>query len=390
MRILYLNADPGVPIFGPKGASVHVRSMARAMAARGHQVTIQAARNGDGDGVSLAALVLPEWGGPGPGDSPAQRELGMLRQREAMRDRLRETVRETAPDLIYERYSMWCDAGVSVATALGLPHLLEVNAPLIDESLCFRALHHRAEAESIARCVFAGTGTALAVSRAVAEHVRSLGGRGVRLFPNAVDPERFGRPSSNRGSATGQTLGFCGSLRPWHGVEALAMVLAEVRSALPGATLLVVGDGPGRDALIGRAREFGIEDAVRITGPLPHEQVPRWLEAMDLALAPYPRLEPFWFSPLKVFEYQAAGLPVIASRQGDLPLTIDHGRTGVLVEPNDLAGMAGWAIRLLQDRALARAMGDAARREILERHTWPHRVAEIEALVYPAAGSLRV
>ena len=68
-------------------------------------------------------------------------------------------------------------------------------------------------------------------------------------------------------------------------------------------------------------------------------KVPSWLALADIGVAPYPTLEHFYFSPLKVIEYMAAGLPVAASRIGQIEATLDRGRAGRLVPPGDAASI---------------------------------------------------
>jgi glycosyltransferase involved in cell wall biosynthesis len=91
---------------------------------------------------------------------------------------------------------------------------------------------------------------------------------------------------------------------------------------------------------------------------------------MDAAVAPYPELTPFYFSPLKVYEYMAAGLPVVASRIGQLAALIRPRDNGLLCAPGDAEALAD-ALRLLRDNpALRRSLGDAAREDVLRDHTW--------------------
>ena len=97
---------------------------------------------------------------------------------------------------------------------------------------------------------------------------------------------------------------------------------------------------------------------------------------MDVAVAPY-SAEGFYFSPLKVYEAMAAGLPVVASAVGQVSRVIDDGVTGLLCQPDDAASMARQLVKLEADPTLRRRIGGAARSEILAHHTWPLRVDEI-------------
>jgi glycosyltransferase involved in cell wall biosynthesis len=91
---------------------------------------------------------------------------------------------------------------------------------------------------------------------------------------------------------------------------------------------------------------------------------------MDAGLAPYPEGAPFYFSPLKVFEYQAAGLPVVAGRIGQLGGLIDHGTNGLLCPPGDAPALAQALDRLAGDPALRARLGRAGRETVLRDHTW--------------------
>ncbi|MBI5709811.1 MAG: glycosyltransferase family 4 protein [Candidatus Eisenbacteria bacterium] len=384
MRILYLNADPGVPVFGAKGASVHVRAMAGALARAGHEVGVLASRTGRTaerrGGFLLLPPLAPPPAGPPPG-SPAAEEHAMAHDRVHLATIL-AVAREFSPDLVYERYALWSRAGVDAARELGVPHVLEVNAPLVAEALRYRTLHHVDCAADVARHVFGATAVLLAVSEAVAEHARAHGAEParVRIFPNGVDGAWGAIAPPRHAEGTRFTLGFCGSLRPWHGIEDLARIFVRVLEAAPDSRLLVVGDGPERTALERRLQRDRARGAAVFTGAVDHEEVPAWLARMDVALAPYPRLEPFYFSPLKLFEYQAAGLPVVVSRQGDLPRYVRDGETGFLHEPGDVAAAALCVLALRADPALARRVGEAARAEVLREHTWERRAAEFTAL----------
>jgi glycosyltransferase involved in cell wall biosynthesis len=91
---------------------------------------------------------------------------------------------------------------------------------------------------------------------------------------------------------------------------------------------------------------------------------------MDVAVAPYPHLPLFYFSPLKVYEYMAAGLPTVASRVGQLTELITDGMTGLLYAPGDTAALTACLDRLRCDRDLRRCLGRAARARVLHEHTW--------------------
>jgi glycosyltransferase involved in cell wall biosynthesis len=101
---------------------------------------------------------------------------------------------------------------------------------------------------------------------------------------------------------------------------------------------------------------------------------------MSVGVAPYPLLPEFYFSPLKIYEYMASGLPVVASRIGDIPNVIDDGRNGLLCTPGDPVALANTLGRLRDDEALRRRLGRSAREKVLHKHTWSAVVQRILTL----------
>ena len=101
---------------------------------------------------------------------------------------------------------------------------------------------------------------------------------------------------------------------------------------------------------------------------------------MDVGVAPYPEMERFYFSPLKIYEYMAAALPVVASRVGGLDRVVREQKTGLLYPPGDAAGLQAALAGLRADPALCRRLGLAARDEALTRHSWDSVAAHILAI----------
>jgi glycosyltransferase involved in cell wall biosynthesis len=91
---------------------------------------------------------------------------------------------------------------------------------------------------------------------------------------------------------------------------------------------------------------------------------------MDVGVAPYPDMEDFYFSPLKILEYMAAGKPTVASRVGDLPMLVNDEVRGILVPPGDAAALEAALFRLMSNPSLAAAMGSAARVKVMTSRTW--------------------
>jgi glycosyltransferase involved in cell wall biosynthesis len=174
----------------------------------------------------------------------------------------------------------------------------------------------------------------------------------VRVLPNAVDTDLFrpdvdGAQVRRRCDLDGRfVVGFAGTFKAWHGVDILLAAFRDLRQTDPSIHLLLVGDGPLRPALEETVRTTGLEEAVTFAGRVAHDAMPAYLAAMDIAVAPYPALDEFYFSPLKIFEYMAAGRAVLASRVGQVVDLIVDGETGLLFDPGDDTGLVDRIQRL--------------------------------------------
>lgn len=373
MRVAYVCTDPGVPVFGRKGASVHVQAVLRALVRRGDEVHLLTVRPGGRPEPALAAVhvhPLPL----APSADPAARETCVQQADACAGEVLDRLHADDALDLVYERYSLWGRTATRWARARGVRSVVEVNAPLVREQATHRVLVDRAGAERVAEETFACAGTVLCVSDAVATWVRAIAGDGaqVHTLANGVDTTRVLPRQGPVAPAAGTTftVGFVGTLKPWHGVPTLLDAFAALVATEPSYRLLVVGDGPLAENLRARATAAGLGARVRMTGSVEPGRVPALLRQIDVAVAPYPAVDGFYFSPLKVYEYLAAGLPVVASRVGDLPEVLGNGRLGVLVEPGDAQDLASAVAALRADAAERERLRADGRRRAVERHDW--------------------
>ncbi len=415
MKVLYVCADLGVPVLGGKGAAVHVRAMAQALRHAGHAVTLVAGQLVKSPWETPADCAVPVVHVPPSGDivhassrlrafahavaapTTAAGEVRRVLYSQELLIQLRQRFEHHPPDLVYERASLFGVAGLTFAREAGVPHVLELNAPLSDEQQRYRrggAL--QALAETSEAWLLQHTGAVLAVSAPLAAHVTALGTDPARVhvIANGVDTDRF-RPApidgalrARLGLGPGPVIGFVGGLRPWHGVEMLPRAIAALRRRHPQVQALIVGDGPLRAEVTREVERLGLERHVTLAGAVPHDEIPACIRTFDVAVAPYPDApHAFYFSPLKVFEYMACGVPVVAADLGQLSEVVRDGTTGLVYPAGDLDALVSACEAVLADPVAARRMGAAGVAAVAARHTWSHNATQVtriaEALAAP-------
>jgi glycosyltransferase involved in cell wall biosynthesis len=416
VRILYLSPDLGVPVLGRKGASVHVRGLANAFTRAGHRVVLAAPLlnkspweepaepaaqllhlplSAEATEIVLAVKAFEETVGA---ESSLPGELRRILYDQQSAVALKRRFEHHPPDFIYERASLYATAGVKLAGELGVPLLLELNAPLAEEQATYRATGLGDLAARAERWALTRADAVLAVSAPLRDYATSLGVDPARahVVPNGVDPTEFRPGPPDRsvrvqwGLGDGPVLGYVGGLRPWHGVGMLPALLERLAGRFEDLRLVIAGDGPLRPELERAITSAGLTREAVFTGSIAHEQVPALIRSFDLALAPYDRFErPFYFSPLKLFEYMACGIPVVAADLGQIAEIVD-GDSGLVYPAGDLEGLTAACERLLGDPALRRRQGETAADKVRGRHTWDHNAARVtelaKALVGPRPG----
>ena len=391
MRIAYICCDPGIPVFGTKGASVHIQEVVRELRSIGHEVALYAVRSGKHIPDDLTDLELHLEAVADV--EPAEREQAQARAAE----RIVSRVIADGADLVYERYSLFSTALADITAATGVPGILEVNAPLIDEQRRHRSLVDASGAAQVLRRQVTAARATVCVSNPVADWVRrrtadlfdigagDVAGR-IHTVPNGVSVRRI-QPQPEDPDQVVVT--FVGTLKPWHGVADLITAAALARQSW---SLRIIGDGPEMDSLRAQAGRLGVEADFR--GAVAPQDIPIHLAGSAIGVAPYPDLgggEQQYFSPMKVLEYLAAGLAVVASDVGQIPQLLEDGsgRHGMLVAPSDPTALAAALDDLAACPDRRARMGRSGRLLAEERHSWHRTVARILGLAGLAQGGER-
>ncbi len=296
--------------------------------------------------------------------------------------------RRDRPDLIYQRHSRNSWAGVAVSRLTGIPLLLEWNGSEVWATRHWAPVSGWSWIVSVfERVNRRGADRIVVVSRALADALISEGVAADRVVvnPNGVDPTRFhpgagGEAIRERyGFGERVVIGFVGSFNYYQGTE-LLMHAAPAVCRAADACFLMVGYGETLSAARSAADAGGVADRVVFTDRVPVDDVPAYVDASDITVAPMvpnPDGSDFFNSPVKLFEYMAAGKAIVASRLGQIEEIIDDGVTGLLVEPDSPEALAGAIVRLAGDPELRERLGREALSSAVANHTWRRNAARV-------------
>jgi glycosyltransferase involved in cell wall biosynthesis len=286
-------------------------------------------------------------------------------------------------DICHEHNGLFCGGSAWACSRLGFPYVLTFSAdPIMELELVGRPLKglHAWVAREEARFTYHTAWKIICVSDPAKQHlvdVWRVNPEKIYVMPNGVDVSLFGAqhdPSPVRrkyGLDDLPVVGFVGGFQSWHGIDLLVESFARIRNAVPNCKLLLVGDGPYRMNVEDKIEELGMSTDVIITGLVPQNQVPELLSAMDVAVIPYPKLpKELWFSPLKLYEYMAAGKAIVASGSGQITEVIRDEYNGVLVKPGDVNELADKILNLLDNADRRAWLGNNAHQQAIERHSW--------------------
>ena len=217
---------------------------------------------------------------------------------------------------------------------------------------------------------------------------RDMLGRGiaadkVTVIPNAVDVSQFqpsGVPDAALKAELGldgcEVVGFIGSFYAYEGLDLLLAAFPQMLQRRPGLRLLLVGGGPQEARLRAQAEALGVADKVVMPGRVPHGEVNRYYDLIDVLAYPRHAMRlTELVTPLKPLEAMAQGRIFVASDVGGHRELIRDGETGVLFPAGNAAALADAIGGLFERRAQWGAMSTAGRRFVEEVRNWKNSVA---------------
>jgi glycosyltransferase involved in cell wall biosynthesis len=283
------------------------------------------------------------------------------------------------PAFVYQRYSLNNLAGLVLAGRWKAPLLMEVNASEVTWRREWSTLRFPRLATACERLVLRHSDTILTVSENARRDLLEMGAdpRLVKIVPNGVDVEQFrgAKPRCLPFPSRSFVVGFTGLFYPWHGTRYLAEAFALLRRRYPDARLLMVGDGEEAPLVRSILAREGLERDTLLTGVVPQHQVPGYLAAADVLVAPYGRNDDFIGSPVKIWEYMASGRAIVATRVAQIGQVLRDRDTALVVSPSDPPALAAAFAELHDDEQLRARLGARAQVEAAQQHSWDARLA---------------
>lgn len=220
----------------------------------------------------------------------------------------------------------------------------------------------------------------------------------LELVTAAADIESF-KPNPEWGKAVREkydlqncaVVGYIGTFAPWHGLEELVDASLKVIRGFSNVRFLMVG--PYFNYARRLAEKNGVSRRYIFTGPVPYEEVPKYINAADILVAPYNpasselRSKYGIGSPLKVFEYMACGKPVITTSVEPITRVIHDGHTGRLVPPGDSEALSEAIIHLIRNAETRDKIGRMARQEVERHYSWKAFITQLEKALREAKNS---
>jgi glycosyltransferase involved in cell wall biosynthesis len=369
MRILYIS-DSSIPSFSAN--SIHVMKMCQAWAELGHDITlvgkltnaslpnVQDVFSFYGIGTPFKLEVFPFIAFPGSG-----RVYNLMLPLKLLRKY----------DLLYTRSiyaAFWC-------TIVGKKFVFEVHEPYDTKNRWLKFMFNRI---SKSGCLIKFVTISDALKQYLTGTLR-IGSQRISVAHDGADPLD---PSSARPPLAGSggiRVGYTGSLLKGKGME----IIIPLSSACTGFEFHIVG-GKSADVEAMKAQLPPGQGNVIFYGNVPHRDIPGYLLQFDILIAPYLRGVfvksatdsnniAMWMSPLKIFEYMSSGKPILTSDLPVLKEILRHRENAYLCDPGDVASWKEGLSALSGDPALARTLGENAKRDFTNLYTWKSRAANI-------------
>jgi len=288
------------------------------------------------------------------------------------------------PDLVISRLDVYLFSTWFVTRVYHVPWMVEADSPEVYEYRKFYTHYKKLPLidSLIERFNVRAARKVFVVSNLIKKYYVDQGGdpRKIVVIPNGADEERIIPFKKNKALlkkyhlSNEIVIGFIGSFHYWHGIDNLMKIMKQILRTEASVKFLLVGSGGVRENdLHAFVKENGVQSNVIFTGLVPHKEMGDYVSIMDIVLAPYPYLDFFYFSPMKLYEYMAAGKAVVASNIGQIAEVVENGVNGLLYEPDQTDKMVSGIRELIRNPDFRQTLGQNARKDIETKHSWAMR-----------------
>ncbi len=421
MNIAHLYQESGIDFCEPHAAQLHIYHTIHGMQRAGHEVTLLALQERqvlcttDLQVFKSDKLLPSHYGQLGlTGNAVFKRFESSVRRLQsemhlpylALFDSYRMAeagaINLKGFDLIHERFNLLALGGAWASKKLGIPFVLEVNADLLEQRK-FKGIAEKGLRRLFAvwatRLCFNAAAKIICISAGLKDHLSrtwNIEESKLTVLPCAADVDAL--EANHNPELVRRGLGltnepvviWVGGFFPWHDVDLLIKSFTLVLQTYPSAKLVLVGDGPTRQSIAQMVQKNGLQESVIMTGAIAHADVPEMLSIADIAVvasAPVPANRGGTGTPLKLFEYMAAGKPIIATALKEAAEVIQNGHNGLLVEAGDVNRFADAILTLLSDPEERVRLGQNARLQAIEKYSWEEYTRRLEEIYLNVLGN---
>ena len=382
MKILYSLPHPADKLSDSgSGHTVRASALLAALEKRGHEVVrLEASEESGTSGVvgfyrNVVKKVLPRP------IAMRLRDTARIAHGRRYAIALIEAVQGAKPNLILETHIAFSLASKLASDSTGVPYMLDDVAPSWEEANMY-GVGLAKQALEIHRQVTKGAKLLVAVNQTMRGNLLKDGlpAEKIAVIENGIDDTSFhiGVNGTTRrrewnipDDAT--VIVFVGSFQPYHRVDLLLQAAAKLPK-IHKFHLLLVGEGQKTLEAKELAQNLNLLDRVTFTGSVPYQDVPSYVAAGDLTIMPATNE---YGNPMKVYEYMALGLPIIAPNQDTITEIISHQLNGYLFERENVDAIAAALEMLINDPELRKRLGTQAA-ESANKHTWLKRAEKLE------------
>lgn len=312
----------------------------------------------------------------------------------------RKIIKQESPDLIISRLDVYIFSALLLAKIKKIPLLAEIDSPEVYEFTTFHGEYktHQSLLKFLEMINIKYAEACFTVSNELEHYFveRGVPAEKLHVISNGADIERF-HPRIDRqnvikkyGLQESVVVGFVGSFHYWHGVDNLMSLIEGTLGLNPCIRFLMVGEGgPMKSKLEQFIQEKNFQDRVFLTGHISHEEIPQYISAMDIVLAPYPKLDFFYYSPVKIYEYLACGKPVVTTKIGQIAEVIRNNWNGFLCEPDNVAEMQEKIATLIKNPSLRTLTGQRAYQTIVQNHSWRKKAEKLSEICWQVLNNYR-